>query len=209
MWDWSPSQSCFRDNLTMIGNRSKYYKYNPDVLSEEECLKVAADLKEIFEIETRSQKALEDQARLKKEQEKENIEKAEELTNRTFVNTSTFNKLLTVGKFLNAQKKIENAKEEQARQKEIGAQSGYIDTSAIYNAGVTIVDNKEIKKTLFQDYKKLGGSAINEAELIKLRDNCKKLNGWPLIVFYIAGIGWQVQLDEAKRNDITATASCF
>ncbi len=194
----------------MAGNhRSEYYKYNPDVFSEDECLKVAAEIKEKFKTEARNKEELERQARQKKEQEKENIEKAEKLTNQAFINSPTFDKLLTVGKFLDAHKKIENAQKEQARQKEIGAQSGYIDTSAIYNAGVAIIDNKEIKKQLFQDYKKFGGSAINESELIKLRDNCEKLDGWPVIVFYMAGAGWQIQWDEAKRNDIIATASCF
>lgn len=181
------------------------YNFDKDILAKEDCLKIATELRN--EITTEREKKR--QAQQEKEREKENLKKQAEQVNQDFINSPTFDKILVVGKFLDAHKKIENAQKEQTRQKEIGNQSGYVNTSAIYNAGVTIVDNKELKKQLFQDYKKLGGIATNDAELIKLRDNCKKLDGWPIIAFYIAGVGWQIKWDETKRNDVIATASCF
>lgn len=208
-WYWSPYYPCYNKGFEYSSKRSQYYKYNSDIFSEDECLKTAATLKTQREIELKKQEEDRLQAARQKERERENLKKQTEQVNQDFINSPTFDKLLVVGKFLDAHKKIENAQKEQTRQKEIGNQSGYVNTSAIYNAGVTIVDNKELKKQLFQDYKKLGGIATNDAELIKLRDNCKKLDGWPIIAFYIAGVGWQIKWDETKRNDVIATASCF
>ncbi|PTQ87080.1 hypothetical protein [Agitococcus lubricus] len=182
------------------------YKFDKNILPEEDCMKMATELRN--EITTEREKKR--QAQEEKEREEENIKKQAEQVNQDFINSPTFNKLLMVGQILNANKKIENAQKEQNRQKEIGNQSGYINTSAIYNAGVTIVDNKELKKQLFQDYKKLGGIARNEPELIKLYANCNQLNGLSVIDTYILGAnGWLVKWDETKRNDVIATASCF
>lgn len=141
------------------------------------------------------------------EKNKDRIEKEQQkqISNQ-FFDSAEYNKMVAVYKFLDASRKITDAKNEQQRQKDIAEQSGYINQSVMYNTGVTIVDSTKAKDEAFNNYRKLGGTAANPIILDKRHNQDCNMANW---LYAVVGASISGVLDKEQRDSIILASTCY
>jgi hypothetical protein len=184
-------------------------KWLDEQLGQQRRLEEQANNKKIEE--ERQKQINEEMKQQRKLEEQENNEKIkkehQEQIKKEFINSTKYKKMVSVYMFLDASIKITHAKNEQLRQKKIAEQSGYINQTAMYNAGVTIIDSTKIKNDAFNSYKKFGGTAANAAILDKRHNQDCNMKDW-IGVAALGAIGFR-DFDESQKNSIILASTCY